>query len=160
MLKKIGLWVFLLVLSFMSNAIQVTFQVDMSGQIVSPSGVHLAGSFTDVNGDGVIDNDLPNWNPGGIALNDIGNGIWSVTIELVAGLYEYKFVNGNDWSNPEFFSPDAFCEQSLNGNRSVTIGDVDLTIPVVCWNECLACGAGCIDPSKTLISFVSLYTNT
>ncbi len=148
MLKKIGLCVCGVVLSFMTHAVQVTFQVDMSGQIVSSNGVHLAGSFSDVNGDGVIDNDLPNWNPGGIALSDGGNGIWAVTIELVAGLYEYKFVNGNDWSNPEFFSPDAFCEDWLNGNRSITIGDVDFTIPVVCWNECLACGAGCIDPSN------------
>jgi hypothetical protein len=149
MTKKWGLvWLMVLGLSFMTNAVQVTFQVDMSGQTVSPNGVHLAGSFSDVNGDGVIDNDLPNWNPGGIALADGGNGTWSVTVELVAGLYEYKFVNGNDWSNPEFFSPDVFCAQWLNGNRSITIGDVDVTIPVVCWNQCLACGAGCIDPSN------------
>lgn len=104
MTKKMGLvCLMVLGLSFMTNAVQVTFQVDMSGQTVSPNGVHLAGSFSDVNGDGVIDNDLPNWNPGGIALADGGNGIWSVTVDLVAGLYEYKFVNGNDWSNPEFF---------------------------------------------------------
>ncbi len=148
MLKKIGLCVCGVVLSFMTHAAQVTFQVDMSGQIVSSNGVRLAGSFSDVNGDGVIDNDLPNWNPGGIALSDGGNGIWTVTIELVAGLYEYKFVNGNDWSNPEFFSADVFCADWSNGNRVVTISNVDFTIPLVCWNECLACGAGCIDPSN------------
>lgn len=146
MLKKIGLCVCCAVMYFMSSAVQVTFQVDMSSQIVSPNGVHLAGSFTDVNGDGIIDNDLPNWNPGGIALLNGGSGIWSVTIELVAGMYEYKFVNGNDWTNPEFFSADVFCADWLNGNRLVTIGNEDYNIPVVCWNECLACGAGCIDP--------------
>lgn len=146
MLKKIGLCVCGVVLSFMTNAVQVTFQVDMSGQMVGSNGVHLAGSFSDVNGDGVLDNDLPNWNPGGIALLDGGNGIWSTTIDLVAGLYEYKFVNGNDWSNPEFFPADVFCADWSNGNRVVTIGAEDYIIPVVCWNECLACGAGCIDP--------------
>lgn len=158
MLKKNGLCVCGVVLSFMTHAVQVTFHVDMSGQIVSSNGVHLAGSFSDVNGDGVIDNDLPNWNPGGIALLEVGNGIWSVTIELVAGLYEYKFVNGNDWSNPEFFSSDAFCEDWLNGNRFITIGDVDFTIPVVCWNECLACGAGCIDASNPPLIPICLVT--
>ncbi len=158
MLKKIGLCVFGVVLSFMTSAVEVTFQVDMSGQVVSPNGVHLAGSFSDVNGDGVIDNDLPNWNPGGIALSDGGNGIWSVTIGLVAGLYEYKFVNGNDWSNPEFFSADLFCADWLNGNRIVTVGNVDFTIPLVCWNECLACGAGCIDPSNPPLIPICLVT--
>ncbi len=158
MLKKIGLCVCGVVLSFMTHAVQVTFQVDMASQIVSPNGVHLAGSFSDVNGDGVIDNDLPNWNPGGIALSDGGNGIWTVTIELVAGLYEYKFVNGNDWSNPEFFSPDVFCADWSNGNRVVTISNVDFTIPLVCWNECLACGAGCIDPSIPPLIPICLVT--
>jgi phage tail sheath gpL-like len=38
----------------------------------------------------VIDNDLPNWNPGGIVLADGGNGIWSVTVDLVAGKYQVQ----------------------------------------------------------------------
>jgi hypothetical protein len=131
-----------------SWGVEVTFQVEMSNETVSPLGVHLAGSFADGNGDGIIDNNLPNWNPGGIALNDNGNGVWSVTIELVAGLYEYKFVNGNDWSNPEFFSSEEVCAQWLNGNRYVLFNESEptLTIPLVCWNGCVACGVGCIDP--------------
>jgi hypothetical protein len=126
-------------------AVGVTFQVDMSNETVSPLGVHLAGSFTDGNGDGIIDNNLPNWNPGGIAMNDNGNGIWSVTIEIVSGLYEYKFVNGNDWSDPEFFSSESSCAQWVNGNRFIEVGELDLVLPIVCWNECVACGLGCMD---------------
>jgi hypothetical protein len=147
-MKKKFWWlnVFFVLCSFPLWAVQVTFQVDMSGQVINLNGVHLAGSFADVNGDGIIDNELPNWDPSGIALSDGGNGVWSVTIELVEGLYEYKFVNGVDWSNPEFFSADLICNQILNGNRSVTIGSENLIIPVVCWNECSACGASCIDP--------------
>jgi len=128
-----------------SFAYEVTFQVDMSNQTVSPNGVHLAGSFSDPNGDGIIDNALPNWNPGGIALTDAGNGIWAVAIDLVPGFYEYKFVNGNDWSNPEFFASDLVCAQLFSGNRSITIGNTIQILPVVCWNECVACGQGCTD---------------
>lgn len=142
----LGLSMFLFHL--ISLGVGVTFQVDMSNEAVSPLGVHLAGSFADGNGDGVIDNNLPNWNPGGIPLIDNGNGVWSVTIELIAGLYEYKFVNGNDWSNPEFFSSDEVCSQWLNGNRYISFNDSEtaLVIPIVCWNGCVACGVGCIDP--------------
>ena len=122
-----------------SFAFEVTFQVDMSNQTVNPNGVHLAGSFADPNGDGIIDNPHPNWIPSGIALADAGNGMWSVTLALVSGLYEYKFVNGNDWSSPEFFSADALCVQGFFGNRSVTVGSANQILPVVCWNECVSC---------------------
>lgn len=128
----------------------VTFQVDMSNQTVSPNGVHLAGSFADANSDGTIDNPYPNWNPGGIALTNAGNGIWSVTLDLAAGSYEYKFVNGSDWSNPEFFSAGAPCVQGSFGNRLITVGSVNQTLPLVCWNECVSCdliGTGCLDAS-------------
>lgn len=124
----------------------VMFQVDMSNQTVSPNGVHLAGSFADANNDGTIDNPYPNWNPGGIALANVGNGIWAVTLDLVPGSYEYKFVNGNAWDISEFFSWDTNCQNILNGNRFVMVESIDTVLPIVCWNQCIACGLGCMDP--------------
>ena len=62
-----------------SFASEVTFQVDMSNQTVSPTGVHIAGSFADANSDGTIDNPYPNWDPSVLALTSLGNGIWSIT---------------------------------------------------------------------------------
>jgi hypothetical protein len=67
---------------------------------------------------------------------------------LAAGSYEYKFTNGNGWDISEFFSADAICVQGFFGNRSVTVGIENQILPVVCWNECVACsliGAGCMD---------------
>lgn len=131
-----------------SFAFEVTFQVDMSNQTVSPSGVHIAGSFADANNDGTIDNPYPNWDPSVLALTNAGNGIWSITLDLAAGSYEYKFTNGNGWDISEFFSADAICVQGFFGNRSVTVGIENQILPVVCWNECVACsliGAGCMD---------------
>ena len=92
-----------------SQAFDVTFKVDMSSQTVSPTGVHIAGSFADANSDGTIDNPYPNWDPSGLALTNEGNGIWSITLDLIAGSYQYKFINGNVWDITEFFAADAAC---------------------------------------------------
>jgi hypothetical protein len=138
---------FFLIVSLHASAFQVTFQVDMSSQTVSPTGVHIAGSFADANSDGTIDNPLPNWDPSVLALTNEGGGIWSITLDLVAGSYEYKFVNGNVWDITEFFAADAVCVQGFFGNRSVTVGSENQILSVVCWNECVACGQGCTDPT-------------
>lgn len=131
-----------------SFALEVTFQVDMSSQTVSPTGVHIAGSFADANSDGTIDNPYPNWDPSVLALTNAGNGIWSITLDLAAGSYEYKFINGNVWDITEFFPADAPCVQGTFGNRLITVGNANEILPVVCWNECVSCdlvGAGCMD---------------
>ncbi len=130
-----------------SFAFAVTFQVDMSSQTVSPTGVHIAGSFADANNDGTIDNPYPNWDPSVLALTNAGNGIWSITLDLTAGSYEYKFINGNVWDITEFFPADAPCVQGTFGNRSITVANANEILPVVCWNECVACGQGCTDPT-------------
>jgi hypothetical protein len=116
-------------------------------QTVSAAGMHIAGSFADANSDGTIDNPYPNWDPSVLALTNLGNGIWSITLDLVAGSYQYKFVNGNVWDITEFFAADAVCVQGFFGNRSVTVESADQILPVVCWNECVACGQGCTDPT-------------
>lgn len=130
-----------------SFASEVTFQVDMSSQTVSPTGVHIAGSFADANSDGTIDNPYPNWDPSVLALTNAGNGIWSITLDLAAGSYEYKFINGNVWDITEFFPADAPCVQGTFGNRSIIVANANEILPVVCWNECVACGQGCTDPT-------------
>jgi hypothetical protein len=130
-----------------SFASQVTFRVDMSNQTVSPTGVHIAGSFADANNDGTIDNPYPNWDPSVLALTNEGNGIWSITLDLAAGTYEYKFINGNVWDITEFFAADAVCVQGTFGNRAITVTSANEILPVVCWNECVACGQGCTDPT-------------
>lgn len=130
-----------------SFAFEVTFQVDMSNQTVSPAGVHIAGSFADANNDGTIDNLYPNWDPSVLALTNAGNGIWSITLDLAAGSYEYKFINGNVWDITEFFPADAPCVQGTFGNRAITVANANEILPVVCWNECVACGQGYTDPT-------------
>lgn len=104
----------------------VSFRVNMSQETVSPNGVHLAGGFQ-------------GWNPSSLALNAIGYGIWEVQVQLQAGTYEYKYVNGNEWGADESVSP---CGNG--GNRVIVVPSV-LTTVGPCFGSCDAC-VGCSNP--------------
>jgi hypothetical protein len=64
--------------------VNVTFMVDMSEQVVSPLGVHVAGSFN-------------SWNPAATVMTQAGAGtVYEVTLALVAGeTVQFKYINGN-----------------------------------------------------------------
>ncbi|MCB0805681.1 MAG: hypothetical protein KDC05_07760 [Bacteroidales bacterium] len=102
----------------------VTFNVDMSNQIVSGDGVHLAGSFQ-------------GWDPSATAMTDMGNGIYSITLSLEEGvLHEYKFVNGNDWPFAENVPGEC---AGLGGNREFYGPSVNTVLDTVCFGECGPC---------------------
>ncbi len=100
--------------------VAVTFQVDMSNQTLTGSGAGLSGTF---NGFDFL------------AMNDQGDGLYSVTVDLEAGAtVEYKFRNGDDYENV----PGA-CGVGDFNNRSLEVPSEPTTIPVVCYASCQAC---------------------
>ncbi|NCA84498.1 MAG: T9SS type A sorting domain-containing protein [Clostridia bacterium] len=107
--------------------VEITFQVDMSNETISPDGIHIAGSFQN-----------PAWQPGATPMTDQGNGIYSYTANLPVGEFiEYKFVNGNSWDDPQ---PEQVPEEcASNGNRYFTVPDVATTFEVVCFGSCGSC---------------------
>jgi hypothetical protein len=107
--------------------VEITFQVDMSNETVSSDGIHIAGSFQD-----------PAWQPGDTPMTDQGNGVYSYTATLPVGeYYEYKFVNGNSWDDPQ---PEQVpWECASYGNRFITVPDVTTTLDLVCFGSCEAC---------------------
>jgi len=146
-MKKIFTFCFVALSAMLAQAqVAVTFNVDMNGQTVSANGVHIAGNFNDVNYDGTAENAAyVNWNPSAIALADQGNGIWSVTLNLVAERYEFKFINGNDW--PMVEDVPAACQVEVNGNdnRFWSISGLNATESMtVCYASCAACGENTI----------------
>lgn len=104
----------------------VTFQVDMNTEAVT-GDVTMFGSF---NG----------WAfPGEVMLDDDGDGIYEYTAELLAGGYEYKFVNS---SIEESFPADSLSCTLTSGaftNRLVMVDESDLVLDAVCWESCEAC---------------------
>jgi glycosidase len=110
--------------------VSVTFRVDMNAEIISASGVHIAGNFQSVAGLG------DNWNPGSTLVTDInGDKIYEINVSIPPGTYEYKFINGNAWGMDE--NPPAECSITSNHNREVTVSGTDLVLPAVPFNGCI-----------------------
>jgi hypothetical protein len=107
---------------------EVTFQVDMSQQNLSPNGVHLSGSFN-------------NWDPAANLMNNLGNDIFGITLPLIVGSEaEYRFVNGNTTAGYEIVP--AECGVPAGGglyNRFIQVPETDTTLLAVCFSNCSEC---------------------
>lgn len=129
-IKSLFFLVLLLICTESFSQITVTFQVDMSDEMISQQGVHIAGSFQSVAGLG------DNWNPGSTLMSDEdSDGIYSRSFSLPTGTYEYKFINGDAWGMDE--NPPGECSVGGTNNRIVTVGNNDLTISPVPFNRCI-----------------------
>ncbi|PJJ60587.1 alpha-amylase family glycosyl hydrolase [Hymenobacter chitinivorans] len=121
-----------LLVGSLAQANQLTFRVDMSRQTVPAAGVHVAGSFQAAAGFGA------NWNPATTALTDADHdNVWEATVNVPAGVYLYKFVNGNGWPGAEL--PPASCgldDGGGNVNRQVVVGGSSVRLPIVAFGEC------------------------
>lgn len=114
MMKKIYLLLPLAMLTTLAmGQIDYTFQVDMNGETVSSNGLHVAGDFQgEANGD-----DL-DWQPGANEMTDPDlDGIYSVTVSIPAGGYQFKFINDNNWGAGEESIPEVSQVGSGNSNR-------------------------------------------
>ncbi len=108
--------------------VSLTFNVDMSNETISPNGVHVAGNFQTVAGC------RTDWNPGTCSLADPDNDqVYSATVNIPTGSYEYKFINGNQWGEDEI--PPAECTVGATHNRQVIVMN-NLNIPPVLFNSC------------------------
>ena len=112
----------------------VTFQLDLSEYMGSVTSAEIFGTF---NG----------WSVNANPLNDDNSdGIWEATINLEAGLQEFKFrLNG---SVDEAFDGSESCTTPPAEyiNRIIEVTE-DVTLPAVCWNLCSVCNPepGCTD---------------
>lgn len=115
------------------DTVNVTFQVRMSNQTVGDT-VSAAGDFQD----DAVGMGWTAWTPGQSVLTDPDlDDIYTMTVRLPEGTYQYKFVNGTMWGQDEAVP----CACGVNNNRElVVVGPNDITIPVVCFGEC---GATC-----------------
>ena len=129
LLKWLFAGAFLCLVTGLSAQVNVTFQVDMSEEIVDPAGVHIAGSFQ-------------GWDPAATPLTDQGGGIWSVNLSLSENTsYEYKYINGTAFGLDESIPPGC----NVNGNRGYTSGTADDILEVVCFGSCQQCSPPTVD---------------
>lgn len=97
--------------SFAMGQINFTFMVDMNNETVSANGVHVAGNFQAASGE------AGDWDPAtSELLDDDMDGIYTLTVSIPAGGYEYKYLNGNTWDDEESI-PEVSQVGFGNGNR-------------------------------------------
>ena len=110
----------------------MTFRVDMSNEEVSPFGVHVAGDFQ-------------GWDPATTEMTDPDGDMiyeYTHTFEPEVNSVEYKFINGNTWSDPNEFL-DGDCAN--DGNLVVFGDDADIVLSAngsgdaYCFNQCSSC---------------------
>ena len=147
-MKKILLLAFFAVMCCTTWGVNVTFRVNLS-QLggVSVDGVHLAGSFQ-------------MWDPGSTPLTNDGSGVYSTTLDLAPGTYQYKFINGNAWSGEESVPAACGVDNGLGAfNRSVVVVGPDaLILPAVCFGSCDPCP---VQPAPVQVTFsVDMSTQT
>jgi hypothetical protein len=108
--------------------VAVTFSIDMTNEVVSPDGVHLAGSFQ-------------GWNASSTPLAATGNGVYSTTVVLPsASSQEYKFINGITFDASELVPESCGTPDGLGGfNRFLTVPANDTTLPALCFSSCEPC---------------------
>lgn len=107
----------------------VRFAVDMQKESrVDSRGIHLAG-------------DVQGWKPNTTRMTNLfsSNKVYEVILILDSGNYNFKYVNGNDWSDStdERGIPST-C--TVNGNRQLSVTGTTI-LPKVCFNSCTACPA-------------------
>ncbi len=121
----------------------VTFNVDMSLQTLVGGGVHLAGNFGQAG--------LPQWDPNGLEMLDgDGDGIYSVTLNLTQGNYNFKVINGDSWDAPDL-NENIPAECAVGGNnRGLTVGADPIEV-TFCYGQCtVEC---LVDPDPATVTF-------
>lgn len=105
----------------------VMFNVDMS---------EVAAPFTTPEVNGTFNN----WCGGCAPMSDDdGDGIWTLTIPLMPGTYEYKYAY-DSWAGQETLTPGSVCTITTDNftNRVITVSE-EMDMAAVCWGSCVAC---------------------
>ncbi len=128
--------------------IPVTFRVDMHQTQLTDGSVRLLGaneSFTNFGYDIETENPIPVYDPSALELEDSdGDNVYSITILLdPAIVYQYKFVNGNDFSGVEQLQRSFIASEVLG-----------YTLNEVCFNSEIDC-----EEFTTLINTLTFKTN-
>jgi len=118
--------------------VNVTFLVDMTYEVISPDGVHIAGSFQ-------------GWDPAATALTDLGENIYGITLPFPGGEYhEFKFINGTSFDVAETVPEECGVPDGFGGySRYITVPGNDTTLMPVCFSSCEICGPPPVDVDVT-----------
>jgi hypothetical protein len=131
----------------------VTFFLDLTKEAtVSPSQVSMAGNFQAAAGQGA------DWTPGVILLKRVAGRLYTTTLGIPAGTYEYKFINGIAWGKDEKVTG-ACAAAGADGNRKLVVGSVDMKLDTVCFKYCVTCAKVVSTNDPKFDAAMKLYPN-
>jgi len=107
----------------------ITFRVDMNNEVLSTNGIHIGGNFQSEAG-------FPsNWDPSTTQmLDNDGDNIFEITLDIPAGYWEFKYINGNVWPAAE--NAQGSCTVGGTNNRFLTVSNSDSILEIVVFNKC------------------------
>lgn len=107
-----------LAISSICHAKKVKFAVDMTGQTINATGMHVTGDFQTAAGFGGGD-----WQAGTTSITqEPGTDIYSIVVDIPAfQKYEYKFVNGDQFYDVEVVAEQSRVGYNFNDNRWIYI---------------------------------------
>jgi len=116
-----------------ATPVNVTFQSDRNAILGTFTTAYISGTMNGWSGDADMMSD------------DDGDGVYTATLALLPGSYEFKFT-ADSWAIQENFDPataDSVCTLTtgIYTNRLITVGAADTTLPVQCWEECGPCAS-------------------
>lgn len=144
--KYISFFMALICLSITANAKKVKFSVNMTGQVLSPNGIHIMGDFQSAIGQG------PDWTPNTSLLQKetLDTNIYSLVADLPAfAKYEYKFINGDQSYEVEVVPEESRANYNFSDNRWIyvdSLSDDTLDIGAILFSSNAPAG-------KTLIRY-------
>ncbi|MEY4926963.1 MAG: hypothetical protein RI894_1399 [Bacteroidota bacterium] len=118
-MKKIGLLLLFFAVIQTTFAKKVKFAVNMKGQVINVTGIHVSGDFQLAAGFPGTD-----WDSGSTTLTreTADTNIYSIIVNIPAfAKYEYKFVNGDQFYEVEFVPEKSRVGYDFNDNRWIYI---------------------------------------
>jgi hypothetical protein len=148
-MKKLYFFIALLTTSLTITAQNdITFSVDMSSYGTSFTTVYVSGEF---NG----------WSGTANPLTDMGGGIWSTTVSLADGEYQYKF-NHDEWAGQENFTAGDVCTVTDQGfsNRILLVNGAAQTLSTPLFSTCYESGVSAGGPHNVTFTVdMNAYAN-
>jgi hypothetical protein len=116
------------------RTVTVTFHVTIPNWTPAGNTVYIAGTLH------LLDGNLPEWNPGGVSLTQVGPDEWEITLSGLEGTnIQYKYTLG-DWEHVE---KGAACEEIANRTLILDYGsDGNMLVndTVLNWRNVAPCG--------------------
>ena len=123
---------FVILLSGVTFAVNVTFQVDMANKDISAEGVHIYGSMQEF------------INPSAsVLMDEDGDSVFEITFDLNTGdVHYFSFLNGNSLQNKEntmWLASCGLADGQGGYYRTYSVANTDEILEPVCFSNCLAC---------------------